>query len=227
MQYKAVSTDYLRRMKFTTRISIIIVIILCAVIIKNYIVNKSEIKAIRAEVAAQTVDIRSELDEMKANRDMYKEFSDQLEDQIGELKSQLSEYKSMEAKNAKLFQELRGSKTSRGDSRSTKANMTRVTAYSLAYKDCGKSPGDREYGVTANGDMVYDWFTIAAGPGVPFGTKIYIPAFSDYPNGGVFTVTDRGGAIKNGCIDVFIRDTKVSDKFGVRYMNTYVINGGR
>ncbi|WKY48009.1 G5 domain-containing protein [Eubacteriaceae bacterium ES3] len=41
--------------------------------------------------------------------------------------------------------------------------------------------------------------TIATWAGIPFGTKVYIPAL-----GGVYTVEDRGGAVTYGIIDIYM-----------------------
>ena len=76
---------------------------------------------------------------------------------------------------------------SRGGERS---QIMRVTAYDLSYESCKKHPDHPEYGETASGYMVKEWHTVAAGPELEFGTKVYIPYFKDKPNKGIFTVHD-------------------------------------
>ncbi len=52
--------------------------------------------------------------------------------------------------------------------------------------------------VTASGARTEPGVTVAAGPGVPFGTEVYIDGL------GWRTVHDRGGAITNGKLDVAV-----------------------
>lgn len=109
---------------------------------------------------------------------------------------------------------------SRGEGR---GEIYRVTAYNLSYQSCQKHPDHPEYGITASGKRVQEWHTIAAGPELKFGTKVYIPYFKDKPNGGVFVVEDRGGAIKNGCLDVYMEDYNECMEFGVRLLEAYIL----
>ena len=113
-------------------------------------------------------------------------------------------------------------KTDRGGERGTRRMMT-VTAYDLSVESCGKLPNHPEYGITASGERVREWHTVAAGKELPFGTNIYIPYFADKPNGGVFTVQDRGSAIKRDCIDVYIADNAACWEFGRRELEVWVI----
>lgn len=102
----------------------------------------------------------------------------------------------------------------------------RVTAYDLSYESCGKHPNHPLYGITASGEYVKEWYTIAAGPELPFETVVYIPYFKNKPNHGVFIVKDRGNGIKNGCIDVYIADNKACSNFGVQYLDVWILNIG-
>ncbi len=111
-------------------------------------------------------------------------------------------------------------KISRG---SVDVRRMRVTAYDLSVESCGKLPSHPEYGITTSGEPVKEWYTVAAGPELPFGTKVYIPHFKDKPNGGMFVVEDRGGAIKRNCIDVYMADGKACEAFGVKMLDVYVL----
>jgi len=99
----------------------------------------------------------------------------------------------------------------------------KVTAYDLSYESCQKYPSSPSYGITASGEKVREWRTIAAGRRIPFGTKIYIPYFKDYPNEGIFITEDRGGAIKNNCIDVYMKNNSDAMDFGVRKLEVYIL----
>lgn len=111
---------------------------------------------------------------------------------------------------------------SRGGDRPRKMTV-RATAYDLSVESCGKLPGHPEYGITASGKPVREWYTVAAGPELKFGTQVYIPEFAGKPNKGWFTVEDRGGLIKNGCIDIFMKDGGECRRFGVKRIDVYVL----
>ncbi|MCL1848281.1 MAG: 3D domain-containing protein [Clostridiales bacterium] len=49
--------------------------------------------------------------------------------------------------------------------------------------------------------------SVAADSGYPFGTQFYIPELGFISESGVFTVHDRGGAVKGNKIDVFLPNT--------------------
>lgn len=115
--------------------------------------------------------------------------------------------------------------SNRGSDVREKSKILKVTAYDLSVESCGKKPSHPEYGITASGYEVQDWYTVAAGPSVPFGTKLYIPYFKDYPNKGIFVVQDRGSGILDGCLDIFIRSNKEAKKFGVKYLEVYTMEG--
>jgi len=99
-----------------------------------------------------------------------------------------------------------------------------VTAYTLREEECGKSPDDPYYGITASGKKVKAWHTVAAPKNIPFGTKIYIPYFKDKPNKGIFVVEDRGGAIKGNRLDVYMESLSEALKFGRRKLEVYILD---
>ena len=92
-----------------------------------------------------------------------------------------------------------------------------ASAYCACYACCGKTTG-----TTASGAKASNWYTIAAGMGYPIGTVMYIPYFSDKPNGGWFVVQDRGGAISNNKIDVFMSSHSQAISFGRRNIECYI-----
>ena len=75
---------------------------------------------------------------------------------------------------------------------------------------------------TANGAIASVWYTVASGKGYPFGTIIYIPYFKNKPNGGWFVVQDRGGAITNNRLDVYMSNEKECIRFGRRNLECYI-----
>ncbi len=84
-----------------------------------------------------------------------------------------------------------------------------ITAYCPCAKCCGKSNGKTASGVTATAGH-----TIAASKQFPFGTQLVI-------GGKVYTVEDRGGAIKGNRIDIFFASHKAALQFGRKKMEVY------
>lgn len=78
-----------------------------------------------------------------------------------------------------------------------------ATAYCPCEKCCGKTNG-----ITASGAKATANHTIAAPSNYPFGTKIEIE------NYGIYVVEDRGGAIKNNKIDIFMNTHQEALNFG-------------
>ena len=123
------------------------------------------------------------------------------------------------------------STVSKGDVSGESVKLVRKTVNTTAYNEaeCDKLPSHRLYGITASGKKVKEWYTIAAGPSIPFGTRIYIPEFKDKENGGIFVVEDRGGAIRDetqtkaGCLDIYVTSLDESFKYGRKYLEAYFI----
>lgn len=92
-----------------------------------------------------------------------------------------------------------------------------TSAYCACSKCCGKSTG-----ITSSGAKASSWYTLAAGKGYPIGTVIYIPYFKDKPNGGWFVVQDRGGAISNSKLDVYMGTHSQALQFGRRSLECYI-----
>lgn len=73
----------------------------------------------------------------------------------------------------------------------------KITAYCPCAKCCGKSAD----GITASGHKIKEGDVFVAAPrSIPIGTKLIIPG---YNNSLPVKVLDRGGAIKEGRMDVF------------------------
>ena len=84
-----------------------------------------------------------------------------------------------------------------------------TSAYCACIKCCGKTNG-----ITASGAKATQWYTVAAGSGYAIGTIIYIPALKDKPNGGWFVVQDRGGAISNSKLDIYMNSHTSALQYG-------------
>lgn len=87
-----------------------------------------------------------------------------------------------------------------------------VTAYCACSSCCGKSDG-----VTASGTQATAGRTIAADTNVlPFGTKVKI-------NGIIYTVEDRGGAIKGNRIDIYFDSHEEALAFGRQRVEVFKV----
>lgn len=93
-----------------------------------------------------------------------------------------------------------------------------VTAYTVGYESTGKRPGDPKYGITASGVKVRRYHTVACPPSMAFGTKVYIPTLDR-----VYTCDDRGLAITEGHLDVYMRDVKAAMTFGRQTLDVLIL----
>ena len=97
-----------------------------------------------------------------------------------------------------------------------------LNASAYTASTCGKSPNSPGYGITSCGARASAWCTVAAGGSYPIGTIIYIPYFANKPNGGWFIVQDRGGAISNNKIDIYMNTYNDCIQFGRRNLECYI-----
>lgn len=87
----------------------------------------------------------------------------------------------------------------------------KITAYCSCSKCCGKSTGRTASGTTATAGR-----TVAAPANFAFGTKLNI-------GGHIYTVEDRGGAIKGNKIDIYVSSHSEALQWGVRYLPVSVV----
>lgn len=95
-----------------------------------------------------------------------------------------------------------------------KGQLFTITAYDLSVNSCGKSIDSSGYGTTASGFSLKGHtrasaMTVAADTSIiPMGSKIKLIFTNDrYKRyNGVYTVRDRGGAIKGRKLDFFMGD---------------------
>lgn len=100
--------------------------------------------------------------------------------------------------------------------------VVKLNASAYTASTCGKSPADSKYGITASGSKAQAWYTVAAGKGYAIGTVMYIPYFKDAPNKGWFVVQDRGGAISNSKVDIYMDTYSECKEFGRRNLECYI-----
>ena len=93
-----------------------------------------------------------------------------------------------------------------------------VTAYTAGYESTGKRPSHPAYGITASGTTVKEGRTIACPKSLEYGTRIRIPYF-----GRTFTCEDRGAAITDGRLDVYIANVNEALTFGRRELPIIIL----
>ena len=98
-----------------------------------------------------------------------------------------------------------------------KGNLQGYVAEVSAYCPCSKCCGKYADGITASGHKIKagDKFC-AADKSIPFGTMIDIPGYGKVP------VLDRGGAIKDGKLDVFFHTHKRALLWGRQKLNVRI-----
>lgn len=92
-----------------------------------------------------------------------------------------------------------------------------VDAQITAYYDCAQQ--------TSSGTTVTANRTVAGYPSLEMGTRLYIPARADQPNGGVYVVEDRGGAVDDArkVIDMWLATEAECISWGRQKVPIFVI----
>ncbi|MGF0002884.1 3D domain-containing protein [Bacillus altitudinis] len=93
-----------------------------------------------------------------------------------------------------------------------------VTAYTNGVESTGKSAGHPDYGVTASGARTKTGHTIACPPSMAFGTRLNIEGI------GVRTCEDRGGAITEGHIDLYVAGVSEARSFGRQRLKAEILS---
>ena len=89
--------------------------------------------------------------------------------------------------------------------------VMKITAYTKNDK------GMDGLGITTSGERVQEGRTMAAGPSLPFGTEVYIPALDH-----TYTIVDRGGAIKGNRLDLYMEQYDDAMEFGVQDLEAVI-----
>lgn len=182
-------------------------------------------------ILAQPIDVNVPISQLRQEVSELKEQISALQEQIFEIASKMpqNQFKVLDEDLPAEEKEIESepeSKVNRGAERNLGTPvLMRVTAYDLSYASCKKTKDHPEYGIGASGKRVKEYHSIAAGPELPFGTRVYIPALKDTPNSGIYTVEDRGSAIKENCLDIFMGESAYDEcmEFGVQYLEVYIL----
>ena len=91
----------------------------------------------------------------------------------------------------------------------------KMTVTATAYTSAKDEGGKYAY----NGQILRDGHIAADFSVLPLGTKVYIPQFNK-----VFTVVDKGSAIKKNKIDIWMQTKKQAWDWGIRTIDIYVLD---
>ena len=179
---------------------------------KEIDVNLSNIKELDNTIKDKDlliIDLNSKLDEsIKDSNNKDKE----IENLKGEIESKNNQIEKLKQSNDSNFKTI--SKGS-GGNYDFKAS---VTAYTAGYESTQKRKGQDGYGITASGSYVQEGRTVACPKSMPFGTVIEIEGI------GQRVCEDRGGAITEGHIDLYIEDLGTARSFGRKNLGVKIIN---
>jgi len=219
-------TGVIKVKKYITFIAYILLILELALCVGLWYLQHmdTEYRQNLSEQNAILRDIISDQQTVISQQEVYRVQANILADQVQELQTRIESIMTDLAEVTKLTD--RAGDSSRG---MDEPIIATVTAYDLS--ECGKEPGHPEYGITASGRPVREWYTCAAAPMFPFGTVLYIPYFKDAPNRGVFVVEDRGsGVVDNGrygpCVDIYLKEHDEVEAFGGKALEVYVLRMG-
>lgn len=97
----------------------------------------------------------------------------------------------------------------------------KVTAYcpcEICCEQYGKNRPVDENGneivYTASGKVAKQGVTVAADSSLPFDTELIV-------NGQTYIVQDRGGAVKENCLDIYFESHEEALKWGVQWLDVY------
>lgn len=199
------------RKKFASRFMILLLsssVVANAVLLFNIVSYKNNIEQINRKLN----DIQNENTRInriiEKNKNTINDLMDQLDIKEKEIKGLKQQNDELKAKYGHLI--------------GAKKIKAVVTAYTLAYDECGKRPGSRGYGITASGARAKYFHTIAVNPKkIPLGSKVYIPYFRHWPNKGIFVAQDTGSGKFD--IDVLMITKSEANKFGRRQLDVYIL----
>lgn len=95
-----------------------------------------------------------------------------------------------------------------------------ASAYTAGKESTGKSKGDRGYGITASGSSVLEGVTVACPPSMSLGSVIEIKGVGER------VCQDRGSAITEGHLDIYMESDRDAVNFGRRLVQARLVEEG-
>lgn len=172
----------------------------------------TDAKFVNADVVEETPDKNKLIEEMDKRIIELEEKTKNLENNLEQVRVSKLEKKKTVTTRGNSSSRSSAVKTTTEVATTEKWIWANVSAYCACAKCCGKTNG-----ITASGAKAKANHTIAAPSTYKFGTKIEIAGM------GVYTVEDRGGAIKGNKIDIYFNSHAEALKFGRRNLKIRVV----
>ncbi|MGO1136508.1 3D domain-containing protein [Bacillus subtilis] len=138
-----------------------------------------------------------------------------LEDEVAALKAEV------EAKPKVLPNEVANETPNAKEPAKQSAWQTfEASAYTAGKESTGKSKGDRGYGITASGSSVLEGVTVACPPSMSLGSVIEIKGVGER------VCQDRGSAITEGHLDIYMESDRDAVNFGRRLVQARLVEEG-
>ncbi|ASA22684.1 3D domain-containing protein [Paenibacillus donghaensis] len=93
-----------------------------------------------------------------------------------------------------------------------------VSAYTNGYESTQKHKGEKGYGIQANGKRTVEGSSIACPKSMEFGTGVKIKELDN-----TYVCSDRGSAITEGKLDIYIEDLDRALDFGRQNLHVQII----
>ncbi len=100
----------------------------------------------------------------------------------------------------------------------TKELTMKSTAYCSCKKCCGKSPGDKGYGITRSGEKARRGIVAVDTKIIPLGTRLYVEGY------GMAIAGDTGGAVKGNKIDLYMETHEQCLAYGRKEVKVYLLD---
>ncbi|MBV2197433.1 hypothetical protein KQR56_09900 [Bacillus velezensis] len=110
-------------------------------------------------------DLADQLHESRQNEALLRKYLKTEEQKNEKLQLQIEKLakKNKYLKNSLLVHRMQLTASTSGGDRSNDIGVFKITAYTAGVESTGKRPGDEGYGITADGSMVQEGITVAAG----------------------------------------------------------------
>lgn len=178
--------------------------------LENEVNSLEEInQEIEKELDSKVKEIKSSKKEIESLNKKIKEKDKDIKSKEKQIEEKDSEIKKLKRKEPKV---------SSASSNSGSEKIMEITAYTAGYESTQKKKGDSGYGITASGKHVQSGVTLACPPSMPFGTKVEIEGI------GTRVCHDRGGAITEGKLDLYVESVSEARNFGRQKLKVKVLN---
>lgn len=169
-----------------------------------------------------SVELTNSYNKLNEEYDKQIKFINEQKSEINSLNEEIKKKnQAIESKDSKIHSLEQQLEKSQHDSESPMRQLDmELTFYTSGYESTQKKKGDKGYGITASGTVATEGRTVACPPSMSFGTKLYIDGF------GYRVCEDRGGAITEGHLDVYVNDVNKAKQLGRQTRRVTIVKQG-